>query len=93
MVNYNYQFSKDIDDESLFREMVEFTGNISSYTPGNRNNFLFKLACNINKRGLKRDLAERMIRENYPDLLPEIKHIVNSAYSYIGEHGMYSQAG
>jgi hypothetical protein len=78
------------DDKSIFEEMVRFTERLEEYHRGNRNNFIYKLANNLNRRGIDVFTAERMIRERYNDLpLKEIVHTVRSAYRNWTEHNMY----
>jgi len=78
------------DDKSIFEEMVRFTERLEEYHRGNRNVFIYKLANNLNRRGIDVFSAERMIRERYNDLpLKETVHTVRSAYRNWTEHNMY----
>lgn len=78
------------DDESIFEEMVWFTERLEEYHRGNRNNFIYKLANNLNRHGIDVFTAEQMIRERYNDLpSKEIIHTVRSAYRNWAEHNMY----
>lgn len=70
----------EMDSEKLFEDTVRFTENLKGYYKGNRNNFLYQLARNLNKNGMDEATAERLISQNYPDLSREIGRIVKSAY-------------
>ena len=66
---------------SIFDECVSFTNNILTYNNGNRNNYLYQLACNCNRRGIPHPEAENLITSNfYHENQTEIRKSIESAY-------------
>jgi hypothetical protein len=66
---------------SVFDECVSFTNNILTYNNGNRNNYLYQLACNCNRRGVPLSEAENLITSNfYHEDQTEIRKSIESAY-------------
>jgi len=49
------------DWEASFGKCIDFTERKSSYTEGNRNNFIHLLACNCNRAGIPQTIAENFI--------------------------------
>jgi len=45
-------------EDALFQNAVDFTNKKSTYSEGNRNNFIHLLACNCNRLGIKETDAE-----------------------------------
>lgn len=57
------------------------------YEEGNRNNFVYGLACELNRAGISPDDTLTLLAPRYPDLpTPELRHAVESAYSHAEEH-------
>jgi len=75
----------------LFKDVLYFTQNIDQYRIGNRNNFIYTLANNLNRAGLNQDEAEKRILSEFsdPDITSEIPTAVKSAYRHIEEHGIF----
>ncbi|MFN5183534.1 MAG: DUF3987 domain-containing protein [Bacteroidota bacterium] len=70
----------EIDKSSLFQKMIDFTNNKESYFDGNRNNYIYLLACNCNRIGIPENEAEELILQHFDiDKLEAIPSI-NSAY-------------
>lgn len=68
---------------TIFDECVSFTNNILTYGNGNRNNYLYQLACNCNRRGIPRQEAEHLITSNfYHEDQTEIRKSIESAYQH-----------
>lgn len=66
---------------TIFDECVSFTNNILTYNNGNRNNYLYQLACNCNRRGIPHPEAEKLITSNfYHENQTEIRKSIESAY-------------
>lgn len=66
---------------TIFDECVSFTNNILTYNNGNRNNYLYQLACNCNRRGIPHPEAENLITSNfYHENQIEIRKSIESAY-------------
>ena len=76
------------DSEKVFKLCIEWTNksSIGSYRKGNRNNFVFALACHLNRAGMPIDLAIHKIFGRYNSLgFSEIENSVKSAYKH-NEH-------
>ena len=72
--------SDDIDWLEVFGNCVDFTDRKLSYDKGNRNNYLHLLACNCNRAGIPKNIAEAHILQNF-DLDPqEAIPTIQSAY-------------
>ncbi len=79
-----------IEPSELFTYTVDFTKKVESYFPGNRNNFIYFLANNLNRVGMDEETAEGYISNTFKDadILREIPQTVKSAYSNTDEHGI-----
>lgn len=79
-----------IGPSELFRYTVDFTRKVESYFPGNRNNFIYLLANNLNRAGMEMGIAEGYILDTFndADITSEIPQTVKSAYSNTDEHGV-----
>tara|TARA_R110002050_G_scaffold167468_1_gene298243 strand:+ start:2856 stop:5003 length:2148 start_codon:yes stop_codon:yes gene_type:complete len=77
--------------ENIYEKIVDFTRNIDTYRSGNRNNFIFKLANNLNRAGIEKNTAETFLTANFTDqdIQIEIPNIVKSAYSNTSEFGKF----
>jgi hypothetical protein len=77
---------------TIFDECVSFTNNIMTYNNGNRNNYLYQLACNCNRRGIPHPEAEHLITSNfYHENQTEIRKSIESAYqNHIAEFGKFA---
>jgi hypothetical protein len=72
--------SDDTDWLEVFGNCVDFTDRKLSYDKGNRNNYLHLLACNCNRAGIPKNIAEAHILQNF-DLDPqEAIPTIQSAY-------------
>jgi hypothetical protein len=88
--NTEEYFSEHLDDEDslndeakkeLFEKCVTFTQEIKDYKEGNRNNFIFQLACNCNRIGLPQVDCLAFTAAEFNDISThEIKKCVESAY-------------
>jgi len=57
--------------------------NVGAFHSGNRNNYVFGLACVLNRAGVNKEISIDAILQNYPSLgLKEIEGAVKSAYSH-----------
>jgi hypothetical protein len=70
-----------------FQKQVEFTNQKTTYYEGNRNSFIYTLACNCNRSGIPEPIALGFIEQNYDLAAEEIKASVASAYKNIADHG------
>ena len=77
---------------TIFDECVSFTNNILTYNNGNRNNYLYQLACNCNRRGIPHPEAEHLITSNfYHENQTEIRKSIESAYqNNVAEFGKFA---
>ena len=77
---------------TIFDECVSFTNNILTYNNGNRNNYLYQLACNCNRRGIPHPEAEHLITSNFHhENQTEIRKSIESAYqNHIAEFGKFA---
>ena len=78
-------FSPVANDENnslaTFEQCIQFTNQKSTYSEGNRNNYIHLLACNCNRHGILEENAMTWILQNF-DLDPnEIQATVHSVYS------------
>lgn len=65
-----------------FEQAEKNTSTKVSYRDGNRNNFIFLLACNCNRYGIPLHEAQTMIKVKYDGLgIGELERTINSAYS------------
>ncbi len=65
----------------VFGKCVDFTDRKSSYSDGNRNNYVHLLSCNCNRAGIPQYIAEGYILQHF-DLDPqEATPTINSAYA------------
>jgi hypothetical protein len=73
------QAQKEVN--AIFDECVRFTNNILSYNNGNRNNYIYQLACNCNRKGISHPEAENLITSNFHhENQAEILKSIESAY-------------
>ena len=73
--------------EDTFNSCVRFTEQKESYVTGNRNNFVFQLACNLNRKGVSISDSLSFILQNYGYNTEEVTTTINSAYNNQIEHG------
>ncbi|HUH73612.1 MAG TPA: DUF3987 domain-containing protein [Chitinophagales bacterium] len=81
-----------ISFNTIFDECVGFTNKIMIYNNGNRNNYLYQLACNCNRRGISHPEAEHLITSNfYHENQTEIRKSIESAYqNNLAEFGKFA---
>lgn len=75
----------------LFANIITFTEKQENYHPGNRNNFIYLLANNLNRAGISQTSAEALILSKYNDaeMKAEIPAAIESAYKNTSEHGIF----
>jgi hypothetical protein len=90
MANFS-EVTTTSDLESIFNNVLNFTTNIDTYESGNRNNFIYKLANNLNRAGVNKGDAVSLISSKFsePDISQEIPYTVSSAYSNVDEHAFF----
>ena len=79
------------EDEEMV-EVVNFTNNVSTYLEGNRNNYIFILASNCNKRGIIKEKAVEYVKLKFDLPVSEILKSFNSAYSKVAEFAKFAIA-
>jgi hypothetical protein len=80
------------DSELMYRRAVEFTRNKNQFINGNRNNFIFSLACNCNRNGIPKSEALSNILQEFNYNEAEIKSAINSAYNKnVHEFGKFAK--
>ena len=70
-----------------FKKIVDFTNNKTTYYEGNRNSYIYALACNCNRSGIPEATTLGLIQQNYDLENNEVKAAVSSAYKNAKEHG------
>ncbi|MCB9196813.1 MAG: primase C-terminal domain-containing protein [Flavobacteriales bacterium] len=73
-------------------DIINFTNKKVPFVPGNRNNYTFLLACNLNRAGIDKNSATGEITRLFSESdfkEEEIRKILNSAYANSIEHGKY----
>ena len=79
---------KEPDYNQIFQKQVKFTDKIIQYHSGNRNNYIYQLACNCNRMGIPKHITGDLVRQNYDLESEEIEKSVSSAYeNHPAEHG------
>jgi hypothetical protein len=68
--------------QTLFEESIRFTEKKETYLDGNRNNFIYLLACNCNRKGIPENFALDAIISNFDLSEQEIRNSVKSAYNH-----------
>lgn len=63
-VNQSVQITSSNTDD-VFQYCVEFTNKITQFEKGNRNNYVYQLACNLNRKGINQLDAEQFILQNF----------------------------
>ncbi|WP_313307963.1 VapE domain-containing protein [Epilithonimonas hominis] len=75
-----------ISSDVLYEHAVRFTEKKIQFTEGNRNNFVFQLANNLNRKGVSESLALGYILADYNYNQQEVMAAVKSAYNNTAEH-------
>jgi hypothetical protein len=68
------------DYQKIFEECVKFTELKEQYIDGNRNNFIYLLASNCNRKGIPEDTANNLITANFDLSEQEATASVKSAF-------------
>jgi len=74
------------NQETIYEHSVKFTEKKIQFTEGNRNNFVFQLANNLNRKGLSESMALGYILADYGYDAKEVTTAVQSAYQNTAEH-------
>jgi len=76
-----------INYDLIYAHAVSFTEKKELFVEGNRNNFVFQLANNLNRKGVPESLALGYILADYDYNSQEVMTAVKSAYNNTNEHG------
>lgn len=75
------QLPETINYDVLYTHCVQFTEKKESFIDGNRNNFVYQLANNLNRKGVPESVALGYILADYDYNSQEVMAAVRSAYS------------
>jgi hypothetical protein len=75
------------DLQAIYCEALHLTVKKESYVTGNRNNFIFLLANNLNRKGVSLNNALNLILSEYKYNDIEVTTTIKSAYNNASEHG------
>lgn len=84
--NSKHQNNPQADYVVLYEHAVRFTEKKESFVDGNRNNFVFQLANNLNRKGVPESFAMGYILADYDYNSSEVMNAVKSAYQNTSEH-------
>ena len=76
----NFENNSGIDYMDIFEQCIQFTDQKEQYFEGNRNNYIFQLACNCNRNGIPEHLSLEYILGHYDLPDSEIRSAVKSAF-------------
>ena len=79
---YTLPATHDFAFAESYRSAIKFTENVAAFSEGNRNNLVYRLACNCNRTGIPYDDALFLILSDYNFNLKEVTAAVNSAYKH-----------
>ena len=75
-----------VNNDTIYEHSVRFTEKKIQFTEGNRNNFVFALANNLNRKGISESMALGYILADYGYDAKEVTTAVQSAYQNTAEH-------
>ncbi len=70
------------DHQNIFQECKQFTEAKKKYEDGNRNEFIYTLASNCNRKGIPEEIASQLAQDNYDLPRMEIINTFRSAYTH-----------
>lgn len=82
----NIKSAISVDNDTIYEHSVRFTEKKIQFTEGNRNNFVFALANNLNRKGISEAMALGYILADYGYDAKEVTTAVQSAYQNTAEH-------
>lgn len=82
----NIKSAISVDNDTIYEHSVRFTEKKIQFTEGNRNNFVFALANNLNRKGISEAMALGYILADYGYDAKEVTTAVQSAYQNTVEH-------
>lgn len=84
--NSKHQNNPQADYDVLYEHAVRFTEKKIQFAEGNRNNFVFALANNLNRKGISESMALGYILADFGYDAKEVTTAVQSAYQNTAEH-------
>ena len=82
----NIKSAISVDNDTIYEHSVRFTEKKIQFTEGNRNNFVYALANNLNRKGISESMALGYILADYGYDAKEVTTAVQSAYQNTAEH-------
>jgi hypothetical protein len=80
---YGENYEPSISIKEVFDTANEWAGRKNSYVQGNRNNYIFNLACILNRAGMEEEIALNQVFKRYSGLgFSEVSGVVHSAYKH-----------
>lgn len=70
----------DNDFNEVFKSCISFTNQKEQYVEGNRNNYIYLLASNCNRKGIPVEIAKEFILNEFDLVKDEIEASIKSAY-------------
>ena len=75
------------ENRALLATLLFYHDHKENYKEGNRNNYLYKLACTYNCYGIPKEDVHDFLHLNFPDLPPdETGTLINNAYQHTDEY-------
>ena len=88
---FQMENNKEINDPAaLFEHCKRYTDKKKTYADGNRNNYIYLLANNCNRRGLSEQECLYYTCDTFDLATEEIKSVISSAYKNVSEHNTES---
>lgn len=85
---FKVQLEDSIDFDAAISQAIHLTERKYSYENGNRNNFIYHLACNANRLAIPKDEIKASIINNYDLDEGEVENTIKGAYANnLLEHG------
>lgn len=84
--NSKHQNNPQADYDVLYEHAVRYTEKKIQFAEGNRNNFVFALANNLNRKGISESMALGYILADFGYDAKEVTTAVQSAYQNTAEH-------
>ncbi len=82
----NIKSAISVNNDTIYEHSVRFTEKKIQFTEGNRNNFVFALANNLNRKGISESMALGYILADFGYDAKEVTTAVQSAYQNTAEH-------
>jgi len=87
-----FKVSLELTMDKKIKKSIDFTEKSISFKDGNRNNFIFRLGCNLNRFGIQESSAIKFAVSKYESSQfteNEVEKSIKSAYRNKSEHGKF----